>query len=415
MNEYALPENWRWIELEKVCDINPSKREISHLPGDLEVSFIPMAYVNETNRIIERQDKRKLKEVKKGYTYFRENDILFAKITPCMENGKFVIARNLINGIGFGTTEFHVLRPKENILPEYIRYYMIQKSFREIAQKNMTGTAGQQRVPEAFFHKIKIPMPYRNGKPDEAIQREIVNKLGFISSKILEAIKIRQGAVEEKDKIMFSALNSILGKADEKDWRKIPIGEVCKLINGKAFKPRDWSDHGLPIIRIQNLNDSTKPYNYFNGKVDNKFYVNTGDVLISWSGTPGTSFGAHIWIGEKAILNQHIFRVELNETIVRKSFFVYSINYILQELISKAHGGVGLRHITKKKLESSKITIPVKDGKPNLNFQERIVENIDKLQRKVDFLTIKQNENMRELKALEYAALHKAFRGELTS
>jgi len=138
-------------------------------------------------------------------------------------------------------------------------------------------------------------------------------------------------------------------------------------------------------------------------------------VLISWSGTPGTSFGAHIWIGEKAILNQHIFRVELNETIVRKSFFVYSINYILQELISKAHGGVGLRHITKKKLELSKITIPVKDGKPNLNFQERIVENIDKLQRKVDFLTIKQNENMRELKALEYAALHKAFRGELTS
>src|SRR5690554_6101358 len=90
------------------------------------------------------------------------------------------------------------------------------------------------------------------------------------------------------------------------------LGDICKLRNGRAFKPEEWSDRGLPIIRIQNLNDLTKPFNYCNLDIDDKFVVNTDDLLFSWSGTPGTSFGAFIWNRGKGYLNQHIFRVDVD-------------------------------------------------------------------------------------------------------
>src|SRR5688572_5936188 len=96
-------------------------------------------------------------------------------------------------------------------------------------------------------------------------------------------------------------------------WPSAPIGEFCKLINGHAFKPTDWSDEGMPIVRIQNLNDREKPFNRYNGDVKGKFLVDTGDILLSWSGTPGTSFGCFVWDRGPAILNQHIFRVEVDE------------------------------------------------------------------------------------------------------
>lgn len=90
------------------------------------------------------------------------------------------------------------------------------------------------------------------------------------------------------------------------------------MINGKAFKPSDWTETGLPIIRIQNLNNPNAQYNHFLGEVEAKFLVKKGELLFAWSGTPGTSFGAHIWNGEKAVLNQHIFRVLFDDKLINK-------------------------------------------------------------------------------------------------
>ncbi|RMV67623.1 restriction endonuclease subunit S [Pseudomonas coronafaciens] len=141
-------------------------------------------------------------------------------------------------------------------------------------------------------------------------------------------------------------------------WVKAPIGNVCKLINGRAFKLSEWSDHGLPIIRIQNLNNPKAAYNYFNGAVEDRHRIENGDLLFAWSGTPGTSFGAHIWEQGPAVLNQHIFKVIFNRDLVDSSFLRFAINDTLDELIAQAHGGVGLRHITKGKLEATEISLP---------------------------------------------------------
>lgn len=156
-------------------------------------------------------------------------------------------------------------------------------------------------------------------------------------------------------------------------WMTAPIGDLCSLINGKAFKPADWAREGRPIIRIQNLNRPDAEYNYCDAEVDARFLVEPGELLFAWSGTPGTSFGAHIWNGPTAVLNQHIFRVRFDENLIEKEFFRRAINAKLEELINKAHGGVGLAHVTKGKFEATEVVLP-----PSAE-QHRIVTKLDVL------------------------------------
>lgn len=150
---------WGVSKLGDCCIINPSKSSEACLEDELEVSFCPMPYVSESGDI--KTDETKLyKDVKSGFTYFAEGDILFAKITPCMENGKGAIARNLKNGIGFGSTEFHILRPNRSIItPEWLYVLTTFKQFRKDAEANMTGSAGQRRVPSNFLRNYKISIP----------------------------------------------------------------------------------------------------------------------------------------------------------------------------------------------------------------------------------------------------------------
>jgi type I restriction enzyme S subunit len=152
----------------------------------------------------------------------------------------------------------------------------------------------------------------------------------------------------------------------------VEIGDICNLQNGKAFKPSEWSEEGAPIVRIQNLNNERKPFNYCDFEVDKKFKIDSGDLLFSWSGTPGTSFGAFFWDRGPAVLNQHIFNVLVNEQIVRKDYLRLAMNAKLNEIIGQAHGGVGLQHITKGKLEAIKIPLP------SLETQKQIAEVLEK-------------------------------------
>jgi type I restriction enzyme, S subunit len=154
--------------------------------------------------------------------------------------------------------------------------------------------------------------------------------------------------------------------------KRVAVGDVCDLVNGKAFKPEDWATSGVPIIRIQNLNDNTKPFNYWSGNLAGQVEVRTGDVLLAWSGTPGTSFGVHIWDREPGILNQHIFRVDLQAQQVTPQWFRYAVNGQLNELIAQAHGGVGLQHVTRGMVD--RLCIPL----PPLDEQLRIVAMLDK-------------------------------------
>ncbi len=150
---------WEKSKIDEITLINPkpNKKEINE---NLEIQFLPMKLVEEIINKIHLSETRLFKDVqKKSYTYFENNDILFAKVTPCMENGKIAIARKLKNGIGYGSSEFHVIRCNDSILNEFLFYYLIQDKFRSEAQHAMTGAVGLRRVPKDFIKDYEIPLP----------------------------------------------------------------------------------------------------------------------------------------------------------------------------------------------------------------------------------------------------------------
>ena len=152
-------KGWGEQRLGECCVINPKKNIDSRLEEDLVISFIPMASVSENGEILKLED-RFYRDVKNGFTYFCEGDVLFAKITPCMENGKGAVAVGLKNSIGFGSTEFHVLRPIKEKSNSYWLYVLTSFDFfRKKAEENMTGSAGQKRVQASFLENIKISVP----------------------------------------------------------------------------------------------------------------------------------------------------------------------------------------------------------------------------------------------------------------
>jgi len=151
--------------------------------------------------------------------------------------------------------------------------------------------------------------------------------------------------------------------------KKVPLIEVARFVNGKAFKPEEWSTEGLPIIRIQNLTGSTRITNYFNGEYDSKYLVRNGDILISWS----ASLGVYIWQGENALLNQHIFKCNLRSG-VDKNYFYYAATFILEDLKKQVHGST-MQHITKDPFESTLIPLPP------LPEQQRIAAILQKADR----------------------------------
>lgn len=155
--EDGLPAGWAWAKLGEVCEVNPLTG-IGHLTG-AEVAFVPMASVAELSNKVDISKRRPVSKVATGFTRFASGDVLFAKITPCMENGKIVVVPDVPGGVGFGSTEFHVLRVQPGIDPLYLRHFIARDYFRRQARGAMSGAVGQQRVPAAFMRDAVIPIP----------------------------------------------------------------------------------------------------------------------------------------------------------------------------------------------------------------------------------------------------------------
>lgn len=161
--------HWETARLGDICELNPRKSEVKDFEGD--VSFAPMAVISDTGMYFSAQEKKPLKEVYTGYTYFRDNDVLLAKVTPCFENGKSGLAKNLENGIGFGSSEFFVLRANpDRVLPEYIYYIINSNRFISEGTPQMTGTGGLRRLTKDFVLNYPVSLPPLDD------QRKIVNQ-----------------------------------------------------------------------------------------------------------------------------------------------------------------------------------------------------------------------------------------------
>ena len=161
------------------------------------------------------------------------------------------------------------------------------------------------------------------------------------------------------------------------------LGEVATYINGYAFKPEQRGSEGLPIIRIQDLTGNAYDLGFYNGEYPKKIEINDGDVLISWS----ASLGVYVWNRGKALLNQHIFKVEFDKTDINKQYFVYAVKYKLAEMTSKTHGAT-MKHIVKKDFDDTVIPYP------DIERQVEIADILDK----VIFVIEARKKELQELK-----------------
>lgn len=171
------------------------------------------------------------------------------------------------------------------------------------------------------------------------------------------------------------------------DWSAKTIATLCKLVNGRGFKPHEWSTEGLPIIRIQNLNGSTD-FNFYSGQYDPKILVENGQLLFAWSGSRGTSFGPHVWSGDTALLNYHTWKLVVNPSEIRQDFFLYALKLLTAVIEKNAHGASALVHTQKWVMEKYSVVVP------SSSVEQQAVANalsdVDKLISSLDVLIAKR-------------------------
>jgi len=233
------------ISLNEIVEINPRTPKRMMTNFNQKVSFVPMASVSEDG-FISADDERPLKDVMKGYTYFQEGDVLLAKITPCFENGKAALVSGLPNNIGFGSTEFHVLRPGKDVDAKYLFYQLWNPVFRFVGEKNMTGTAGQKRVPVDFLRRYKIPLP---PLPEQKRIAAILDKADAIRRK-------RQQAVKLADEFLRATFLDMFGDpvTNPKGWSVRRLGDLLSfLTSGSRGWAKYYSETGAKFLRIQNV------------------------------------------------------------------------------------------------------------------------------------------------------------------
>jgi type I restriction enzyme S subunit len=393
---WQLPERWGWASLSEICEINP-RRQKNAIKDETPVTFVPMAAIDEVTGTIAKPTIRPYGEVRKGFTHFADGDVLLAKITPCMENGKCAVASNLINGMGFGTTELHVLRPYDGILAEFVYYYLRRKSFRAEAAMNMTGTAGQLRVPSAYVEHVKIPLC----STDE--QKRVVKKIQdftqraraaalrlqripFLMRKYRQSVlaKAFRGELSERDpsdepayKLLVRVRQERRKKWEEgirakgkdskykyekpeiidteglftlpESWTWTTLGAIETFI-GSGITPLGgqnvYVSDGIPFIRSQNVHSDglhLEDIVYVTRKMHDEMkrsHVIPGDVLLNIT---GASIGRSTYVPDnfgEANVNQHVCIIRTGPWIVPAYLSNFLNSPIGQDQIFATESGV---------------------------------------------------------------------------
>ncbi|WLD14366.1 restriction endonuclease subunit S [Planctellipticum variicoloris] len=308
------------VPVSEAAEVNPRMPSELRSGADFAASFVGMADVSERGFVVAYQP-RPLSELLKGYTFFRRGDVLSAKITPCMQNGKAAVTDNMPTEFGFGSTEFHVLRAKPHTDPRYLFHMIWSPFFRQSAESSFTGTGGQQRVPTDFFGRFEIPLP---PLPEQRRIAAILDQADGVRRK-------RQAALALTDQFLRSTFLEMFGDPalNSKNWPLVKINDVLDESRGgvrcgpfgTALQKSEYTSSGIPVWGIDNI----KPDDFVeNGCLYiapskypalDAYRVDQGDILISRAGTVGrmcvaTPSSSH------SIIGTNLIRMTLNRGIV---------------------------------------------------------------------------------------------------
>ncbi len=361
-------QKWPMVELGEVCEINPKKSGIKTVSPDTEVSFVPMSDLSDNGMFFEIKQTKKLSEVLGGYTYFRNNDVLLAKVTPCFENGKSGIARDLRNNIGFGSSEFVVLRSSEKIIPELVYHFVASEKFRELGKPQMTGTGGLQRLPTSFISKFQFPLP-----PLE-VQKEIIAEISSYQ-------KIIDGArqVVENYRPAFKI---------NPTWKTVELGEVCDdFKNGVNFS-REQMGRGTKFVNIKDVFSPGYVVNEYLEKVDitdkeiEKHKLKDNDLLFVRSSVKyeGVGFPSLVHTdSEELVFCGFIIKCSPIHKLVNPKYLLFLLRTELyREKVIALSNKANITNISQDNLKL--LNIPL----PPLSVQEQIIEKLEEEQKLVD-------------------------------
>lgn len=415
---YELPRGWLWTTLPALAVINPRNQA----EDDSEASFVPMAAIGTGFSDSHTQETRRWGDIKTGFTHFAEGDIGVAKITPCFENSKACVFSGLINGIGAGTTELHVVRPLGGTLaPRYVLAYLKSPWFLDNGESKMTGTAGQKRLPKDFVERHPFPLP------PLAEQHRIVAKVDELMA-LCDRLEARQQDAEAAHARLVQALLDSLTQARDADdfqarwqrltsafaqafitessvdaltqtiralafrgalsssgaadWRHVRISDVVQFLNGYAFKSEWFVPHGIRLVRNVNI---------AHGSIDWReaacipterseefaaFALKEGDVLLTLD-RPIISTGLKVAVVRlvdlPCLLLQRVARLTPRAELLRATFLLHWLHSpLFMDAIDPGRSN-GVPHISTKQVGSMAIPLPP------LDEQDRIVAKMERL------------------------------------
>lgn len=381
-------------KLGEVCLINPKS---CTLRDDTEVSFIPMTKVGEHGEF-DASEIKNYSEVKKGFTNFQNGDILFAKITPCMENGKGAIAHNMKNGIGFGSTEFHVLRPDtDKITSEWLYYLTTWKTFRKEAERNMTGSAGQKRVPKTFLENYVVNLPDIDTQKSE-------NK---ILRKVDDLIFLRKQQLAKLDELVKARFVEKFGSYPENEnaYPVVNVSDIADAGVGVVIKPAQYyvtEERGIKAFRSLNIGemyikDSDWVYFSTEGNESNKkSQLHENDLLIVRSGAPGTScVVTKEFEGCNAV---DVIIAHPNLSKVNPWYLCAYINYPHgKKQIEEGTGGAAQQHFNVGKCNNLKVLLPPLEAQNQFAaFVERVNQQKQTVRQSLEKLELLKKALMQE-------------------
>ncbi len=383
-----------------------------HRPADAPTTFVPMSAVDERLGLVTRPEIKPYAEIRRGYTFFTEGDVLFAKITPCMQNGKHAVVHGLTDGIGFGSTEFHIVRPGPNVTSEWIHLYLRQPHVLSAATAHFYGAVGQQRVPKDFLVSLQIPVP------PIAEQHRIVGAVTTQLSAVERARAAAEARLEAAAALPAAYLRIVFESPMAQRWTKIPLGRIGEVVSGVTLgrKINDKRTRTVPYLRVANVKDGyldlSDVYEIEATEDEiKKCRLKQGDLLLTEGGDPDKLGRGTVWDEQipECIHQNHIFRVRFPHNRLLPEFVSAQIgsSYGKAYFFRHAKQTTGIATINQKVLKALPLIVPP------MEEQRRIVGDLNaQLTRAGNLREALQNE-LGALSALPAVLLGRAFAGQL--
>jgi len=411
-----LPQEWTVCTISDVAEVNPKKITAEF---SLAAGFVPMSHAPTDFKTKLMFEEKTWGEIQKAYTNFQDGDVIFAKVTPCFENGKAAIVDGLPNGIGAGSSEFYVLRPNNKAVINRTLFALIKtQSFAQNGSENMTGAVGLRRVPRAFVEDFKFPLP------PLAEQKVIADKLDTLLAQV-ETTKARLERIPE---ILKSFRQSVLaaavsGKLTEEwrcvgvqDWKKTQLSKICRSVSDGDHQAPPRADAGIPFLVISNVSKGEIELDTVSRWVPNDYYEalkpirkpEMYDILYTVTG----SFGIPAVVKStlKFCFQRHIAIIKPDHSKVNYKYLSYYLGSpeVLKYADSVATG-TAQKTVSLSHLRNFEVSLPP------LEEQTEIVRRVEEFFAFADRIEQAAQAAQSRVNNLTQSILAKAFRGELTA